>query len=257
MEIDAYDHGVPSWIDQSSPDPEKASEFYTALFGWQVFEAPDEGAGGYRMCYLNDRPVAGISPSPDPSAPPAWMMYVTVDSADAAAGQVAEAGGQPFMEPFDVLDVGRMFVFADPQGAVAAVWEAKAHHGAGIVNEPNTFCWSELHSPDINGSAGFYGSAFGWGVNHDEADGQIMYSEFTLDGRQIAGMSSHMPEGAPPHWLIYFAVADIDATMAKGVELGATQVMPPMAIPAGRIGVLVDPTGAAVGLVELSGEGMG
>ena len=59
MEIDAYDHGVPSWIDVFTDDPDATATFFTELFGWECPEGPAEFAG-YRSCTLNGRTVAGI-----------------------------------------------------------------------------------------------------------------------------------------------------------------------------------------------------
>jgi predicted enzyme related to lactoylglutathione lyase len=49
---------------------------------------------------------------------------------DEATSKVLDAGGKVLMEPFDVMDAGRMAVFADPEGAVFCVWQAKEHKGA-------------------------------------------------------------------------------------------------------------------------------
>ena len=54
----------------------------------------------------------------------------------------------------DVLDVGRMAVFTDPQGAVFSVWQAGTHPGAELVNEPGTWSWSELLTTDVEAAKG-------------------------------------------------------------------------------------------------------
>ena len=80
--------------------------------------------------------------------PPAWTTYVSVEDADASIDKVKAAGGTVFVEPMDVLDVGRMAVFADPTGAAAAVWQPRRHIGAGLVNEPGALAWNELTTRD-------------------------------------------------------------------------------------------------------------
>ena len=62
----------------------------------------------------------------------------------------------------DVLDVGRMAVFADPTGAAGAVWQPRAHIGAGLVNEPGALVWNELSTRDTRRPAAFYTEVFGW-----------------------------------------------------------------------------------------------
>jgi predicted enzyme related to lactoylglutathione lyase len=59
MEIETYEHGVPSWVDLGTPDIAKAAAFYSALFGWTVNEGPPE-AGGYSIATLRDRPRMAI-----------------------------------------------------------------------------------------------------------------------------------------------------------------------------------------------------
>ena len=57
----------------------------------------------------------------------------------------------------------------------------------------------------------------------------------------------------PPHWMLYFAVDDTDATVAKATELGARSLAPPMDIPGtGRFSILQDPQGAAFAIIKLA-----
>src|SRR5205085_12162104 len=122
--------------------------FYGSVRGWAAETAAQPEAGGYTMFAVRGKNVAAASPMQDPKQAPAWNTYVATDDADAAAKKVQAAGGTVLAEPFDVMDVGRMGVFMDPQGAVVSVWQAKLHIGAALVNEPGAFCWNELHTRD-------------------------------------------------------------------------------------------------------------
>ena len=254
METDSYQHGVPSWVDVSSPDVPASIAFYSGLFGWDVQQGPPE-AGGYSIALLNGRSVAGIGPQMNPGAPPAWMTYVNVDSADDVAEKVKAAGGQVFMPPMDVMEAGRMAVFADPAGAVFGIWQPGEHKGAQLVNEPNTYCWSELVTTDVEEAKGFYKSVFGWGAEtHGEA-GPGGYTEWQLGGGSIGGMMAKppmTPAEVPSHWMVYFAVDDTDAMLEKAKGLGATVVMGPMDIEPGRFAILNDPTGAVFSILKLA-----
>jgi predicted enzyme related to lactoylglutathione lyase len=257
MEIDKYQSGVPSWIDIGSPDPQGAADFYGALFGWDAPEGPPE-TGGYRVAMVGDRAVAGIGPAQNPG-PPYWSTYVAVENADAAAEKVAAAGGQTIVAPMDVLDVGRMAVFVDPIGAVFSVWQAGAHPGAQLVNEPGTWSWCELLTTDVPASKTFYGAVFGWTSNTVSA-GDDEYTEWQVDGRSIAGMMQKppmLPAEVPPHWAVYFAVADTDAAVARVVELGGSVLMPPLDIEPGRFAVVADPYGAPFNVIALEPERAG
>ncbi|MBI3256262.1 MAG: VOC family protein, partial [Actinobacteria bacterium] len=84
MEIDAYEHGVPSWVDVSTTNPAQVAEFFSALFGWTCPEG-DPDLGGYRNCSMDGRRVAGVSELMSPDVPPSWTTYINVDDADAIA----------------------------------------------------------------------------------------------------------------------------------------------------------------------------
>jgi uncharacterized protein len=247
-----YDPGTPSWTDLASPDLPASLAFYTALFGWDAHDQGPE-AGGYTMLELKGLPVAGAGPIMMEGQPSAWTTYISVVDADDTIAKVTKAGGTVFVEPMDVLDVGRMAVFADPTGAALAIWQPKLHKGAGLVNEPGSLVWNELSTRDTAAAAGFYRDVFGWGAEAGQM-GEMQYTEWKLGDKTIGGMMSmpeQMPAGAPAFWLTYFATADCDATVASAAKLGATVMAPPMDIPAGRFSVLLDPAGAAFGVIAI------
>jgi predicted enzyme related to lactoylglutathione lyase len=255
MDRDSYEHGVPSWVDHSSDDAAGATEFYAGLFGWQVQDlGPD--AGGYCIASLRDRSVAGIGPAMTPG-PPHWNSYVDVDDADAIVAKVTEAGGAVFAPPFDVMEAGRMGVFADPQGAVFSVWQPGQHTGAQVVNEPNSYSWNELVTTDVEGAKTFYGAVFGWGaVTHGEGVGA--YTEWMLGDSSIGGMMAkppQMPASVPPHWAVYFSVEDIAAAADKVKELGGSIMMGPMEIEPGTFAAALDPQGAPFNIIQLKPAG--
>ena len=267
---DGYPPGVPCWVDTSQPDPDAAAAFYGGLFGWELENAMPPGSDGkYLMARIRGRNVAAIS-SPFPGAPPmaVWNTYVSVDSADQTAAKVRDAGGQVVVEPFDVMHAGRMAVFADPEGAVFCVWQAKEHKGAQVVNEHGSVNFNGLNSRHVEGAKAFYGAVFGW-ETLELGPGGAMW--------RLAGYGDHLEEmtpglregmaemGAPPgfedvvaalnpiaddqadvppHWSVTFAVDDADATAERAVELGAELVVAPMDAPWVRMTVVRDPQGA-------------
>lgn len=258
MEIETYENGVPSWADFSSPDLPASRAFYGSLFGWDIAEGPPE-AGGYSICALRGRPVAGLGPQMNPLAPPAWMTYVNVDDADEVSERVSAHGGTVIVPPMDVMDVGRMAVFSDPAGAVFGIWQAGTHRGAGIVNEPNTMCWNELVATDTDGAKAFYGAVFGWGAETHGGGDMGAYTEWKLGGRSVGGMMPKpemLPAEAPPFWGVYFAVDDCDAAAERIKELGGSIVVGPMDIEPGRFAVAFDPQGGGFNVLQLK-EGMG
>jgi predicted enzyme related to lactoylglutathione lyase len=254
MEFERYDDGVPSWVDLSSPDLAKSREFYGALFGWNCPEGPPE-AGGYTVCDLGGKSVAGLGPQMNPDFPPAWMSYVNVGDADASAGKVAEAGGTVVVEPMTVMEAGRMAILTDPLGAVIGLWQPNQHTGAQLANEANTYCWSELITTDLDKSKAFYKAVFGWDADDQgPPGGPPAYTEWKVAGRSVGGMmlkQPDMPADMPPNWGVYFAVADADATADKAKELGGALFFGPTDIEPGRFAVLADNVGAVFNVLAL------
>ena len=276
LERDGYPAGVPCWVDTGQPDPEAAVEFYGGLFGWEFEDRmPADSPGRYFVAQLRGRDVAAVGSQPEQAPPtPGWNTYVWVDSADDATAKVKAAGGNALMEPFDVLDAGRMAVLTDPEGAVFCVWQAKEHKGAQLVNEPGTWNFSELNTRDPEGAKAFYGTVFGWEAETlDYGEGQTTmwrlpgYGDFlerrdpdlrrrmAADGAPegfedavawlIPMTSDQYPDDVPPHWSVTFAVADADAVADRAAKLGGQVRVPPFDAPFVRMTVVSDPQGAA------------
>jgi uncharacterized protein len=248
--MDNYEPGTPSWVDLASTDLPTSLRFYTGLFGWS---AEDQGpdAGNYQMFEIDGRPVAGGMASMTEGQPSAWTTYVSVDDADATADRIKAAGGTLFVEPMDVMTVGRMVVAADPAGAVFGLWQPMDHKGAGIVNEPGTLTWNELNTRDLEAALAFYPQVFDW--QPETHKGEMDYTEWKLRGRSVAGMMAMpemVPAEVPSHWLVYFATGDCDATTEKAAGLGATLLAGPMDIEPGRFAVMLDPTGASFAVIK-------
>src|ERR671923_2256893 len=162
-ERDGYEHGVPCWVDTWQEDPDTAATFYAGVFGWDVEKGTAPGTDTrYYMCRLRGSDVAAIGSPPFAGMPLAWITYVWVDSADAVAASVVEAGGSLLVKPFGSLDGGRMAIVADPAGAEFGVWTPGARRGAQRINEPGAYAMSFLRTPDLEGAKAFYGAVLGW-----------------------------------------------------------------------------------------------
>ena len=269
-ERDRYIPGVPCWVDTTQPDPQAAAEFYGGLFGWEFEEKMPEGSGmHYLEATIGGRRAAAISSQPEGSPPQAtWNSYVWVESADDAAAKVKEAGGTVISEPMDVMDAGRLAIFADPEGAVFGVWQANEHRGAAVVNEHGGVNFNDLNTRDAESAKAFYGAVFGWRALEMEGGFSMWvlpgYGDFLEEinpGTKERNTELGAPEGfvdvvasiapipddqpdTPAHWGITFAVDDADAAAAKATELGGSLVMPPTDMPWVRMSVIADPQGA-------------
>ena len=246
----AYTPGTFSWTDLTTTDQEAAKSFYSGLFGWEAQDNPVGDGIVYSMMMVAGRPVAAISPQPqaqrDAGVPPLWNSYVTVESADGALERARELGAAIHAPAFDVLDVGRMGVVQDPQGAFVMVWEPKSMIGAALVNAPGALSWNELATADLDDSSEFYGGLFGWTFTPMEGETPYLVIN-TQDGRSNGGVRPRM-ESEPPYWLVYFGSDDLELSTARAGELGGSTIVEPMAVGPGRISVLQDPQGAVFAL---------
>ncbi|MCX5146152.1 VOC family protein [Streptomyces sp. NPDC048550] len=255
-----YQAGTPCWIDLMVPDQQAALDFYRDLFGWQGEIGPAE-TGGYSVCTLQGKPVAGIMKAmnpdgtvPDPMPPTVWTTYLATDSIDATLKSVTDAGGSVMMGPMDVMDLGRMAVITDPTGAAVGLWQYGTFAGAGIVNEHGALIWNELNTGDTKAAAAFYSAVLPLTTAATEMPGAEGYIEFKVGGRAVGGMMdlSALPAGVPPHWLPYFHVDDVDSIQAAAERAGGSVMAPAFDMAAGRMAVLADPQGGTFAVIKAS-----
>jgi predicted enzyme related to lactoylglutathione lyase len=119
-----------------------------------------------------------------------------------------------------------------------------------------TFGWNELITPDTEACGAFYGGLLGWtGESMDMGGGT--YTVFRSGDQQVGGMMKPPAEGmGPPMWFAYVVVDDVDARAAKVEGLGGKVLKPPFDIPGvGRIAIIADPSGAALGLFKPAATG--
>ena len=189
----SYTPGTFCWVDLVSADQGAAKRFYTSLFGWDYEDFPLGEGAFYSVAQVDGKAVAAIVPLPDPSVPPHWNCYVSVEVADAAAARAQELGATVVLPAGDVGDSGRLAVIQDPQGALLSVWQPGEHFGAALVNGPGLLSWNDLLSPDVEASAAFYRELFGWTIEEiPEAQGQ--YWSIANDGKPGGGLMP-MPRG--------------------------------------------------------------
>jgi uncharacterized protein len=240
--------GFPTWVDLGTADLGGAQRFYAGLFGWQVVE---EEYGGYTTFFLNGLPVAGAGPLFDASQPTAWSTYIATDDADESAARVRAAGGTVLVEPFDVLDQGRMAACLDPDGAPFSVWEAGTMRGSGLFDVPGSLTWNELNTRNLDGASAFYQAVFGWSFRNSSM-GDQPYLVAKLGDTALCGlqaMDRTWPPDLPSHWMVYFAVHDCDESAEHALALGGRLIREPTALPVGRFAVIEDPQGGAFAIL--------
>ena len=239
------------WHDLATGDVERAKSFYVDLLGWEI-EVFKPGEMDYPMITSGGIQHGGFGPAQG-GAPPHWMGHVHVEDLDATLERVRENGGTVLVDPMEIPEVGRMAPIADPQGAVLSVYQP-AGDVPDVPASEGVFVWDELVANDVEAAKAFYSATLGWTTG----EMQGAFGTYTLvkgasgaDAGGILPRPEDMPQG-PAFWLVYLGTADVDATVARATELGATVMAEPFDVPTvGRIAILTDPTGAAFGLFEL------
>ena len=251
----SYPHGTFSWADLRTTDGAAAKAFYTTLFDWDPIDYPIPGGGVYTMLQQEGKDVCALSEmAPQEQAqgmPPVWNSYITVDDVDATTAKVSTLGGHVMMPPMDVMENGRMAVIQGPTGGIVSLWQTNQHKGAGIFNIPNTMSWNELATRDTEAAKVFYTSLLGWEAQSNE----MGYTMWTNNGRPNGGMMQINEQwgNIPPHWAVYFSVADCAAIAGKVNELGGNILQPPFkAGEAGIVSVLQDPQGAVFSVIQMN-----
>ena len=114
---DRTQHGATSWFETMTTDVDRASKFYTALFGWTAESMPMPDFV-YTSFKLGDAYVAGMMPIlPQMGAVrPHWGTYFTVNDTDKAATEAVAMGGSICVPPRDIPGVGRFAGITSPQG---------------------------------------------------------------------------------------------------------------------------------------------
>jgi hypothetical protein len=255
-----YEEGVFCWVDLSTKDLAAASRWYAELFGWHV--AQGSGDMPYSMALLNGKMVAGMGEmSPDMKAmghPPTWNNYAWVEDCAKAETMARELGGSVVVPTMAVADFGSMAFLKDSTGGVFGLWQPGTHRGAELVNQPNTFCWSELMTRDVAKAKDFYAKVLGWSYKGMPM-GDFEYTIVKVGERDNAGimpMDGPMWEGVPPHWMVYFAVTNTDEICSKIETTGGKVCVPPTDLPVGRFAVVEDPQGAVFSVIQLNPKGM-
>jgi predicted enzyme related to lactoylglutathione lyase len=239
----SYAPGTFSWAELVTSHAAAAKSFYSVVFGWEYDDTPIGDGQVYSMALRDGRQVAALYQS---DQRPHWNCYVTVASVEEATARAGERGGKILSAPFDVLDVGRMSVVADPTGAALCLWEPRRSIGATLVNTPGAMTWNDLVTPDPDAAARFYSELFGWTTEElPDAGGYRLIKNGERSNGGIMPLDvQRMGAETPPSWMPYFGHEDVNRLIGEIGDAGGRVFNGPMPLAAGSIAVLGDPQGA-------------
>jgi predicted enzyme related to lactoylglutathione lyase len=125
--------GAVVWNELNTRDTEAAKAFYSSVFGWS-FEEREFETGMYSSITTGDETVGGmidISGRVPDEVPAHWLVYFSVEDADATIEQAKGSGGDVVFGPQNIGEVGRIAVLKDPSGAVFALIKPDPAMGSG------------------------------------------------------------------------------------------------------------------------------
>lgn len=244
--------GAPCWVGLTTADLERSRAFYCQLFGWTA-EEPVAELGGYVNFAKDGVRVAGCMASqPGSGALDVWSVYLATDDAEKTLAAATAHGGQVHVPAMAVDDLGIMAFIGDPGGAGIGLWQPGLFPGFGVLGEPGTPSWFELHTRDYAATVGFYRDVFRWQTKVVSDTPEFRYTVLQEGEAWLAGVmdaTGLLAAGVPAHWSIYFGVDDTDAALAQVVDLGGSVLLPAEDTPYGRLAAASDPTGTAFKLV--------
>jgi hypothetical protein len=233
-----------TWYELRTTDLESAASFYPAVVGWEA----QRHEGGF-LFHRQGEPLAALGLLPEPArargAPANWLGLISVPEVEAWVQRFVARGAER-LGPVRRVGTGEVAVLRAPQGEVIGL-------GSGARGPSRAVAWHELHTADAERSWSFYSGLLDWRSAEAAALADVgPYRSFSWDGSEgnAGGMSSLAQEPQiHPHWLYYFAVADLDHALAQVGALGGRVADGPRLLPGGdRIAYCEDAQGAAFGL---------
>lgn len=242
------------WADLVTDNVPAATKFYGALFGWTFY-----AVGPYVIAANDERPLCGMfqrpRPADQPEAKPRWFGYISVPNIDRAERAVGQAGGKVLSPPAKFPKRGEQAVCRDPEGALFGLIKSSSGDPEDFLASPGDWIWMQLLSHDARNAAEFYRAVAGYEIVENTHDNRI--NDFVLTSKGYARATIRaLPDAAAkaqPTWLPFVRVAKASEAVARTRELGGTILFEPRPeYLGGRVAVVADPTGAAIGLLEWS-----
>ena len=243
------------WGDLVTSDVEAARQFYGQLLGW-TFRSIGAAPGAYRIAMNDDRPLCGLVQAPPRAGTnvnPRWVGYISVPSVARAQKAVLKAGGKEVVAPRKFPKRGEQAIFADPEGAVFGVMTSSSGDPGDFLADPGDWIWIQLLCRDARKAADFYRAVAGYKVA-ENSDSPRENDFVLVSGKFARATVMEIPKNNPQvrsAWLPFVRVKNVAASVAQAGQLGGKVVLAPKAeLFAGKIAVIADPTGAAIGLLE-------
>jgi predicted enzyme related to lactoylglutathione lyase len=242
------------WADLVTDDVAAAHSFYGQLFGWTF-----QNAGDYLIAANEERPLCGMfqrsRPAGQPGAKPRWFGYISVSSVERAQRTVTQAGGRVLAAPKKFSKRGEQAVFADPEGALFGVVKSSSGDPQDFKADPGDWIWIQLMCRDGSKAAEFYRKVGGYDVIENTSSNRRSDWVLTSGGYARATVRTipKAHDDVHPTWVLFVCVNNVGESVARANELGGKVLLEPKPdFLDGKVAVVADPTGAAIGLMQWS-----
>lgn len=247
--------GKVVFVQLVTPDLAGAEQFYGGLFGWTFQDVPGTRSP-YAVASLAGMPVAGIAQHAMESGGhgrPAWLSYFSVPDVAAAVGNATAQGAKVLAPEHMIPGRGDEAVLADPQGAVFGVLASSSGDPPDVLSPVGDWIWRSLMAGDPVADVAFYHTLFGFesfALPSPAGEQHLLLASENF-ARATANSFPASSPTAHPHWLNFVRVDDAAQAAAKAASLGGRVLVAPRPDRhGGKIAVVADPQGAAVGLFE-------
>lgn len=242
------------WADLVTDNALLAQKFYSELFGWRFYDY-----GGYFIGMNDERPLCGMFQRPRPKdqiAQPRWFGYLSVSNVEKAQRAVTKAGGRVLAEPKKMPKRGEQAVFADAEGAIFGVVKSSSGDPEDFLPEPGDWIWIQLLSRDARKAAEFYRAVAGYEIIENAATNRESDYVLTSEGYARGTVRTIRNDTKiQPTWLPFVRVKNVSESVALAKQLGGKVLIEPKPeVFHGKVAVIADPTGAAIGIMEWQAE---
>jgi predicted enzyme related to lactoylglutathione lyase len=217
--------------------------------------------GNYSIAANEERPLCGMfqrpRPADRPQAKPRWFGYISVSNLEKIRRAVTKAGGRVVAAPQKFPDRGEQAIFADAEGAPFGAIKSSSGDPPDFLAEPGDWIWIQLLSRDAKKAAEFYRAVAGYDVIGNIASNRL--SDYVLASKGYARATVRtIPDANQevlPNWLLFVRVKKVGESVALAEATRRQGLLEPKPeLFEGRVAVISDPTGAAIGLLEWSDE---
>jgi predicted enzyme related to lactoylglutathione lyase len=245
------------WADLVTSDVARAAGFYGKVFGW-TFETygGEDDRETYTLVLADGLPIGGMvfdaRATKDDTPSARWIGLVSVSDPEAVAASVSRSGGTVIYAPVMLGERGETAVFKDPEGTLFGVVKSRNGDPPDYLGDVGEWAWLDLWSNDVDKAAQFYRTVIGYETIPAGAASSARSGVHLVSGGYVrAGIMQKRDPGTTSVWLPYVRVVDAKKTALTAREAGGRIIYEPAPLGAAVVGIVADPTGAPVGIVQV------